>query len=154
MIILSNSIKEKIFVIESRVFLAMSELANFTLIEIVPENLNQFKCEEYRSQILKWTKMTKFYIFVAYFTKLWISKSVNIKWEDNCKCWIGRDLEGICHALIKILCYISLNRRNPTYQKNVFSGNILIIIKFYTFSLISFKLCRQILWYLQNTSCD
>jgi len=52
-IILSSSIKEKIFVIEDRVFLAMSELANFTLIEIVPENLNQFKCEEYRSQILK-----------------------------------------------------------------------------------------------------
>jgi hypothetical protein len=51
MIILPNSIKEKIFVIEDRLFLAMSELANFThqcLIEIVPEILNQFKREEYR----------------------------------------------------------------------------------------------------------
>jgi hypothetical protein len=73
MIILPNSIKEKIFVIEGRVFLAMSELANFThqcLIEMVPENLNQVKCEEYRRWILKWNKITKFYIFVAYFTNL------------------------------------------------------------------------------------
>jgi len=32
-----------------------------------------------------------------------------------------------------------------------FSGNILTIIKFYMFSLIPFKLRRQVLWYLQNT---
>jgi len=56
MIILPKSIKEQIFVIEGRVFLAMSELTNFTLqclIGMVPENLNQFKCEEYRTLILK-----------------------------------------------------------------------------------------------------